>query len=146
MRLTLPHGLMLLAALVLPATAAAQTAEQASIAKTLQGIFGSSNGPLTVGPVAVAGDHALVDWVHGDMGAGRALLHRTPKAWELVVCAGDLLKKRESMMKVNVPARDAARLEQDLNAAEAGLDKDKVAMFSRFQGVAMGACHDHHHH
>jgi hypothetical protein len=85
--------------------------------------------------VVVAGDYAIADWSQGEMG-GRALLRRKQQ-WSLILCAGDGIKSRDALVKAGVPADDAARLEQQLNSAEARLGSDEIAIFSKFEGLVI---------
>ena len=126
------------------APAASAGSDEASISQLLHGMFDKPQEPLSVEPVVVSGDHAVADWAQGQMG-GRALLRRHQRAWTIILCAGDGIKSKDALMKVGVPATDAERLESDMAAAEAKLAPEKVAMFSRFEGlVMMNSDADHH--
>lgn len=127
---------VLLVALVIGGPGHAEPPDNEAISALLHGMFDKPNVQLTVTPVVVAGDHAIADWAQGDLG-GRALLRRKPKAWALILCAGDAIKTEEALERVGVPAGDAARLERELAAAEARLGPKDVAMFSRFDGLVM---------
>lgn len=84
----------------------------------------------------VSGNHAIADWVQGEMG-GRALLRSQRGVWAIVLCAGDSIKSRDALLKAGVPLADAERLASDLATAEAKLPPEKSAMFSRFDGLVM---------
>jgi hypothetical protein len=66
---------------------------------------------------------------------GRALLRR--KGGGLTLCAGDAIRSHEALKQAGVPQQGALSLERDLAAAEAKLDPQRVAMFSRFEGMVM---------
>jgi hypothetical protein len=93
---------------------------------------------LLVDPVVVAGGHAIAGWSQGDMG-GRALLRKRDADWEVVLCAGDELKKPETLRKAGIPADQAARLAADVTKAEARLPSERLALFSKFEGLVMVA-------
>lgn len=109
-------------------------ADAASIGQLLRGMFDKPAEALSVGPVVVSGDHALADWAQGDMG-GRALLRRKRGAWAVTLCAGDAIKSSEALRTAGVPQPDAIHLAQALVSAESSLAPERVAMFSRFEGL-----------
>lgn len=124
-------------------------ADEASIGQLLHGMFDKPNETLSVEPVMVSGDHAIADWVQGQMG-GRALLRRQHGSWTIILCADDGIKSKEALAMAGVPAADAQRLETGIVTAEAKLAPEKASMFSRFEGlVAMdgeaAAEHRHRH-
>ena len=112
----------------------AQSSDERTITGLLHTTFDKPDLPLAVAPVVVAGDFAIADWGQGEMG-GRALLHRKQQGWTLVLCAGDAIKTRQALAMAGVPPGEAARLEQDLATAEAGLSQKDLAVFSRFEGL-----------
>lgn len=98
---------------------------------------------LTVEPVVVSGDHAIAGWSQGDMG-GRALLRKNGAHWDVVLCAGDDLKKTGVLTKVGLPAAAASVLSADLARAEAKLPPDRLALLSKFEGLVMIGSDGHH--
>jgi len=68
---------------------------------------------------------------------GRALLRKNADGWQLILCAGDGIKSRDSLAKVGIPTQNAAALERNLAIAEGKLPPQQVAMFSKFEGVLM---------
>ncbi len=112
----------------------AEGGDAASIGQLLRGIFDKPGEALTVGPVAVSGDHAIADWTQGDMG-GRALLMRRQGTWSVTLCAGDAIKSSEALRTAGVPQPDAVHLAQALASAESTIAPERVAMFSRFEGM-----------
>lgn len=115
---------------------AGTTDDQKAIGLLLHRMFDKPNATMTVEPIVVAGDSAIADWAQDQMG-GRAVLRRKQGAWTLILCAGDAIRSQEALTKVGVPADDARRLAGDLAAAEARLPSERVAMFSRFEGLVM---------
>jgi hypothetical protein len=120
------------------------------IAGLLHGMFDKTGETLIVEPVVVSGDHAIADWTQGQMG-GRALLRRREQSWTLILCAGDGIKSKEALGQAGVPGDDAQKLEAALLAEEARLPQERIAMFSRFEGmVRMDGQDGHdgpaHHH
>ena len=122
----------------------AADADEASIGQLLHAMFDKPGNSLAVEPVMVSGDFAVADWAQGEMGS-RALLRRQHDAWTLILCAGDGIRTGEGLVKVGVPAADAAKLAQDMSLAEAKLGSEKVAMFSRFEGLVMMDGSESHH-
>ena len=125
-------------------------ADKPMIAGLLHGMFDKAGETLVVEPVVVSGDHAIADWTQGQMG-GRALLRRHQQAWTLILCAGDGIKSKEALGRAGVPGDDAQKLEAALLAEEARSPQERVAMFSRFEGmVRMDGQDSHgdaaHHH
>ena len=116
------------------AWAAPLTADETTIASLLHGMFDKPGETLLVEPVVVAGDHAIADWTQGQMG-GRALLRRGQKQWTLILCAGDGIKSADAMQMGGVPPADAKALETGLATAEAKLSPERLALFSRFEGL-----------
>ena len=91
----------------------------------------------------MAGDHAIADWMQGDMG-GRALLRRKQASWVVTLCAGDAMKSSEALKTAGVPQPEAIQLARDLAVAESGLAPEQVAMFSRFEGLVTLDSASHH--
>lgn len=124
-----------------PAAASDQDTIQAVMMKT----WDKPDVRLVVGPVVVSGDHAIAGWSQGDMG-GRALLRKKGQAWDVVLCAGDDLKKTDVLAKVGLSAAAAKALAANLAAAEAKIPPDRLALFSRFEGLVMVSEDGHHGH
>lgn len=142
-------ALALLAANSAVSVAQSDADDAKSINHLLHGMFDKPNETLSVEPVMVAGDHAIADWTQGEMG-GRALLRRQHGTWTIILCAGDGIKANEALVKAGVPAADARKLESEMIGVEARLSPEKVAMFSRFEGLVMmdgkdGQAHRPHH-
>lgn len=124
-----------------PAAASDQEDIRAAMMKT----FDKPEARLVVDPVVVSGNHAIVGWSQGDMG-GRALMRKKGHAWEIVLCAGDDLKKTDVLIKVGLPSGAANSLATSLVAAEAKLAPERLALFSTFEGMVMVSGDGHHGH
>lgn len=107
---------------------------EVDIARLLRGMFDKPGAALEVAPVVVAGDFAIAGWTQGEMG-GRALLRRKDEAWVITLCAGDGIKSHEALRQAGVPEQEATSLAHDLAVAESKIDGQRVAMFSRFEGM-----------
>ncbi len=131
---TLPT-LLLCFALVLPhpAPVQAQTPsdEAAAIRQLLSGTFEKPDSRLSLDPIVVAGDAAVVGWVQGDM-AGRAFLRNASGRWTIVACGGDALKSDKVLQRLGLSKEQAEQLALLLASAEAGLDPRRVARFASF--------------
>jgi hypothetical protein len=134
-----------LAALALLWIAPAVASDQDAIRAVMMQIFDKPEERLVVDPVVASGDHAIAGWSQGDMG-GRALLRKKGHAWEIILCAGDDLKKADVLTKVGLPAAAATTLSASLAAAEAKLSSDRLVLFSKFEGLVMVGGDGHHGH
>ncbi len=139
--------LLLLLAVLLPPLAApgAETpaGEEAKIRALLRGTWDRPDAPLTVGPIVVSGGYAVAGWVQGDMG-GRALLHSRQGTWVVLFCSGDALKEEKTLAGLGAGPETARALAAALAAAEARLDPQIVAKFSRFAGLVKMDEHGQH--
>lgn len=144
--------ILLLLAMTLPVlvtgsagpAAAAEADDAAMIRRVIGETWDRPDGKVQTDPVVVAGDAAVASWTQGEHG-GRALLRQRSGHWHVVLCSGDPLKSADTLRDAGVPPQQAASLAQSLAAAEAKLPGDRVAMFSRFQGlVPMDAPAQHH--
>ena len=84
----------------------------------------------------VSGDHAIADWVQGQMG-GRALLHRRQASWTIILCAGDAIKAQEALVKAGVPVADARKLEVDIRVAESNWRPKRLQCFRALRDWVM---------
>jgi hypothetical protein len=136
---------LVLVLLVGTAALAADVAAEADIERLLHGLFDKPGADLAIAPVVIVGDFAIADWTQGEMG-GRALLRRKQASWVITLCAGDGIRSREVLRQAGVPQQEANSLELDLAAAESRVDPQRVAMFSRFEGmVTMDDASNHSH-
>ncbi len=110
--------------------------DEDAVRHLLHATFDKPEARLVVDPVVVVGDHAIAGWSQGDMG-GRALLRKKGAAWDIVLCAGDDLKKADLLVKVGMPDARAKALSADLAKAEAMLPPARLPLFSKFEGLVM---------
>jgi hypothetical protein len=124
-------------ALALPTLAlASDAADLTGIRHVMMATWDKPESRLEVAPIVIAGDHAIAGWSQGDMG-GRALLRRKGTAWDVVLCAGDDLKRADVLHKVGLPHALAVGLAKDLAAAETAVAPARLALFSKFEGLVM---------
>ena len=116
--------------------------------------FDKPDDRLLVDPIVVEGDVAIVSWAQADMG-GRALLRRKSENWVITLCSGDALKNAETLEQVGVAPAQAKALADRVVREEAKLAPDRVALFSRFDGLMImdenqphppGETHHGNHH
>lgn len=101
---------------------------------------------LSIAPILVDGDYALAGWTQASRG-GRALLRKSSGKWAVVLCSGDPLKYASALTEAGVPKDVAERLARDLAEAERRLPAERVALFSKFEGVVhMDEHHGHGDH
>ena len=117
-------------------TMAAAGPDEDSIRHLLHSTFDKPDSRLVVDPVVVAGAHAIAGWSQGDMG-GRALLRSRGGTWPLILCSGDGIKSAEALSQAGGSRTDAAALAARLAEAESKLPRDRLAMFSKFEGTLM---------
>lgn len=130
-------ALALLSPVLTPRIVLADAAnDQAAIRVTMRGTWDRPETPLLVGPIVVVGDHAVAGWAQGDSG-GRALLRRVHGKWLVHLCSGDALKETAFLMQSGLSHDDAASMARAVAVAEAALPAERVALFSRFDGVVM---------
>ena len=110
-----------------------------AIRHLLSNTFEKPDSRLSLDPVVVEEDAALVGWVQGDL-AGRAFLRDKDGHWVIVACGGDALKLASTLRRLGLPEAQAARLSQSMVAAEAKIDVQRVARFATFGDlVEMGS-------
>lgn len=110
------------------------TADQQSIRDVLLRQFDKPEARLQVEPVIVAGDHAVAGWTQAQRG-GRALLRKVGAEWRIVLCSGDALRDAAKLSEMGLSPQDAASIAERVVAAEREMDPDRVALFSKFDGV-----------
>ncbi len=109
--------------------------DEARITGLLKDMFETPETPLTVAPVLIDGDLAVIGWSQAETG-GRALLRRdTHGFWRVSLCAGDGLKGETNMIALGIAPEAAARLAVAQETAEAALPPGQVARFALFEGV-----------
>lgn len=126
--------LIALGLLVGDAARAAPATDASQIQTLMKGIWERPDSRLDIDPITVQGTHAVAGWTQGTHG-GRALLRRVQGKWEVVLCSGDALLEEKFLQDAGVAAPDAKLLATRTRAAESRLSKEKVAQFSRFQGI-----------
>lgn len=145
---TLPAALIALAILVGPACAGP---DGDAVRHLLHATFDKPETKLVVEPVVVATGYAIAGWTQGDTG-GRALLQDKHGRWTLILCAGDGIKSADALRQAGLAPDAATTLAQALAKAEQTVPADRLAMFSRFEGLLRmdemanhPPVHDHKH-
>jgi len=126
---------LLAGALLLSGCFANTVLDQGQVREATQAHFGSARLPLDVGPIVVAGDHAIADWTQGDFG-GRALFERNGGSWMLVLCSGDSIRRADNLRRAGVPDFAADLIAERLAKEEAALPPERLARMRRFVGTA----------
>ncbi len=103
------------------------------IAAVMKAQFDTPENPLTVAPIQVQGDVAIAGWAQGGKG-GRAFLRLGDMGWSIEVCAGKGLLAPEMLTGLGLSETDTVTLLAAVNAAEAGLGADAIALFDSFDG------------
>ena len=109
--------------------------------------FDRPEARLEVVPVVVVGDVAVAGWRQEGRG-GRALLRRKSAGWIIALCAGDALRKEESLVRMGLPPGVAAELARGVAREEARLPHEHIAVLDSFDGeiVIEGGEHPPAHH
>jgi hypothetical protein len=121
-------------ALPVPAGAESPPSREAAIRQLLDHTFGRPDARLSLDPLVIQGDAAVVGWMQGDM-AGRALLRETGGQWTIIACAGNALRSAGTLQRLGVPADQGVRLSARLADAEARLDPAHIARLDSFNGI-----------
>lgn len=103
----------------------------AAIRQLLSSTFEKQGSTLSLDPIVIEGDAAIVGWIQGDM-AGRAFLRARHGQWTIVACGGDALKAAATLQRLGLPQAPAERLAASLVKAEAATDPKRVARFATF--------------
>lgn len=125
---------LLLATLAFPANGS--EADANAIRHVMIATCDKPESRLVVDPVVIAGEHAIAGWSQGETG-GRALLRRKGAAWDVILCAGDDLKRVDVLHKVGVAPAAAEALARDWAAAEMSVAPARLSLFSKFEGLVM---------
>lgn len=141
--------LTLIAALALASPVLAEgpmsTLDEGAIETLMMTSFDRPEARLHVEPVTVTGDDAIAGWTQGDM-AGRALLHRTPDGWRILLCAGEEVLDPGFLAHHGVETQVAQSLSEGARGAEGALGATLVARLDSFEGVMLidaGETHGH---
>ncbi|MBD9513654.1 copper uptake system-associated protein [Pseudomonas sp. PDM22] len=100
------------------------------------------DAPLQVDPVTVESDYAVAGWTQGKRG-GRALLQRVEGQWRVVLCAGDALRKAETLRRAGLSAQEADSLSQAIARSESSIAPERLKQFALFQGTQRMDGHPH---
>lgn len=125
----------LAAALLLASCFSNTVLDKGRVREATEAHFGSALIPLEVGPIVVAGNHAIADWTQGDFG-GRALFEREGGSWMLVLCSGDSIRRADNLRRAGVPDFAADIIADQLAKSEAALAPERLARMRRFVGTA----------
>ena len=117
----------------------ATSADQvAAIHRLLSSTFDKPESRLSLDPIVIEGNAALVGWIQGDL-AGRAFLRDRDGHWVIVACGGDALKAASTLRRLGLSQAQADRLSGAMVNAEARIDPQRVARFATFgELVEMG--------
>ncbi|RDV01258.1 copper uptake system-associated protein [Undibacter mobilis] len=116
--------------------------QASAIRHALMAAFDKPEQRLAVEPVAVVGDHAVASWTQGDMG-GRALLRLKSGTWTIILCAGDQLLDPNALIHAGIAEVSAKQLVAIVKDAGRQTPPERVAMFSRFEGLVSMDDHSH---
>ena len=94
---------------------------------------------MSIDPVVVAGGHAIAGWSQGDMG-GRALLRKKDADWEVVLCAGDDLKKADLLTKAGMSHASCKALAAALAKSEASASARAAGAVLEIRRPGDGRC------
>jgi hypothetical protein len=111
-----------------------KSAEQDRIRQAMADAFSRPNDPVTVAPLVMEGEHAVVGWVQGGQG-GRSILRKVQGQWNIVVCGGRSLKDAANMAQTGIPLSTAISMAESLASAETKLDAETLKKFASFDGV-----------
>lgn len=123
---------------------AAEPADEVAIRQVILSTWDKPEARVEVGPVVVAGNHAVAGWTQGQRG-GRALMARDASGhWAVAACGGDGLKDVKTLESTGMSAAQAKQLSASLAKAEANVAPARRAQFSTFDGLMRMNAADHH--
>lgn len=115
-------------------------AEAENVRDVLKATWQQEGLPLEVDPVVATGHYAVAGWTQG-----RALLEHREHGWEVLLCAGDLLRTKDGLASAGVPDGEAGHLSEALQDAERKASAARLAQMASFKGLArMGTAHATH--
>ena len=128
---------MLAAALTAAASASAQThtmTDTDAIRHVIKSNWDKPAATVEVSPIVVVAEYAIAGWTQ-EANGGRALLRKKGGAWSIILCAGDQLRGAEALRRTGIADPAAKRLASELAQAESAVSRERIAMFSRFEGL-----------
>lgn len=108
--------------------------DEDAVRHLLHATFDKPEQKLVVDPVVVTAGYAIAGWTQGDMG-GRALLQNKQGQWTVILCAGDGIKTADALRQAGLVPNAASALAQALAKAEQAIPAERLAAFSRFEGL-----------
>ena len=130
----LPWALALACGAVFTGQLLLKGVEQDRIRQAMADAFNRPNDPVTVAPLVMQGEHAVVGWIQGGQG-GRTILRKLQGQWNIVVCGGRSLKDAANLAQTGIPMPTAISMAESLASAEAKLDAETLKKFALFDGV-----------
>ncbi len=108
--------------------------DQNAIIATLKAQFEKPGAPLTLAPISIVNNHAVVGWTQEKTG-GRALLKKTNEQWQVTLCAGDGLKGERALLDAGIDKVTAHDLAKKASQGELKLSKSRLQQMSKFNGI-----------
>lgn len=98
----------------------------------LRATFETSENNLSLAPLIVVGNHAMVGWVQDGRG-GRAMLTRNDHGiWALNLCGGDGIKGKAAYEALGLSPKDAAEMSAQQEREEAKLSSHNLHLMDSF--------------
>lgn len=111
---------------------AAVEGDEARITGLLKDMFETAESELTVAPLLIEGDIAIIGWSQDGTG-GRALLRRDEAGlWRVSICAGAGLRGEANMVQMGIEPEAAVRLAAAQARAEAALTPEHASQLDMF--------------
>jgi copper(I)-binding protein len=107
-----------------------------TIAATQAALRDALGADTVFGPVAIAGNAAVLSWVVAGE-AGRAFLREEAGEWSVILLSGESLRFAATYRRLGVSPRLAADLEETIALLEADLDVLQRAAHDAFAGTLM---------
>jgi len=108
--------------------------DRAAIHNLMMQQWNKPDTPLSMGPIAIEGQFALLGWSQGENG-GRAFLRKTDKKWEITFCGGDDLVSQQALIQAGMSAMAAEQLLRTLAHEESAMSSHLKQKFSLFEGI-----------
>jgi hypothetical protein len=101
------------------------------VKNVISATFDKSNSKVITHIVVVQDNYAIADWSQLDK-AGRALLVRKEKRWEISACGGAAIKQIDSLTKAGIPLKVSKKIIEELNIKEKSLGSKKLEAIDSF--------------
>ena len=108
--------------------------------------FDRAEARLTVAAIAIESSYAIASWLQDGRG-GRALLRIKEGNWSIILCSGESLKNKDSLVLIGIDPHISQKLINHLTILETNLSEQDRLLLDTFEGeiVLEGNAHNNEH-